>query len=111
MTKSDNSWIKRLLKNNNPAKTKWTGKTKMTQFQHRKLAKLTSQMFSPHPTLNSLKMYSTKKEKDDENEKKKKDNKKEYNEPLADELIKPLKIMHRIINQNFYSKEQIIFKN
>jgi len=56
-------------------------------------------------------MYSTKKEKDDENDKKKKDNKKEYNEPLADELIKPLKIMHRIINQNFYSKEQIIFKN
>mmetsp|Transcript_60270 Transcript_60270/g.51056 ORF Transcript_60270/g.51056 Transcript_60270/m.51056 type:complete len:111 (-) Transcript_60270:1503-1835(-) len=38
-------------------------------------------------------------------------NKKEYNEPLADELLKPLKIMHRIINQNFYSKEQIIFKN
>jgi len=38
--------------------------------------------------------------KDEENDKKKKD-KKEYNEPLADELLKPLKIMHRIINQNF----------
>jgi len=32
-------------------------------------------------------------------------------EPLDVALLKPLKIMHRIINQNIYSQKQIIFKN
>lgn len=46
-----------------------------------------------------------KKEKDKDEKKEKSD------EPLDEILLKPLKIMHRIINQNIYSQKQIIFKN
>jgi len=40
-----------------------------------------------------------------------KEDKAKPDEPLDITLLKPLKIMHRIINQNIYSQKQIIFKN
>jgi len=50
-------------------------------------------------------------DRDNRNTEDKVDKVKQKEEPLDVVLLKPLKIMHRIINQNIYSQKQIIFKN
>mmetsp|Transcript_6214 Transcript_6214/g.13165 ORF Transcript_6214/g.13165 Transcript_6214/m.13165 type:complete len:219 (+) Transcript_6214:522-1178(+) len=40
-----------------------------------------------------------------------KDEKVKMDEQLDESLLKPLKVMHKIVNQNIYSQKQIIFKN
>jgi hypothetical protein len=103
---------KEAVKDQQPRRDKMDGKDKEDSVSASQTSKIEESDVQSASNIDQSEDVVDKKEgrKDDE-EKKKKDNKKEYNEPLADELIKPLKIMHRIINQNFYSKEQIIFKN
>lgn len=48
---------------------------------------------------------------DNKDKKDEKEEKVKMDERIDEILLKPLKVMHKIVNQNIYSQKQIIFKN
>lgn len=90
---------KEAVKDQQPRKDKMDGKDKEDSVSASQTSKVEESDVQSASNIDQSEDVVDKKE--DENPNSKKKDKKEYNEPLADELIKPLKIMHRIINQNF----------